>query len=336
MDGGVNLLLSHDGFSDMRDLFYKSDKSIICYVYTKHDLKEGNMRVAELLKSNSEKPVISFEFFRAKTEKEAQTLDNTLNILSGMEHDYVSVTFGAGGTTREGSFQLVDRLKNQMGLNTVAYIAGIGLGPDDVTGVLDKFVDMGVETVFVIRGDEPTGDDKYKPHPDAFRHASDLLAFIKGRYDFCLGAAGYPEGHLEAESPEKDLEYLKLKQDSGAEYIVAQYFYDNQFFYDFVEKCRKTGINIPVIPGIMPIYTAKMTQILSKVCGSTLTDKVVKGIESVPPDEKGGVARFGIDFATDQCRDLLANGVSGIHFYTMNRGKSVQAILQTLKEEGRL
>ena len=294
------------------------------------------MRVAQLLKTNPENPVISFEFSRAKTQKAAQTLDDTLDILSALPHDYVSVTFGAGGTTREGSNQLINHLKNERGLNTVAYIAAVGLGPDDVTGVLDKFVDMGIETVFVIRGDDPLDDENYKPHPNAFQHASDLLAFIKGRYDFCLGAAGYPEGHLEAQSLEKDLEYLKLKQDNGAEYIVAQYFYDNRYFYDFVDRCRKAGITVPIVPGIMPIYTAKMTEILAKVCGSTLTDAVLKGIESVPAEEKGGVARFGIEFATDQCRDLLKNGVSGLHFYTMNRGDSVQAILNTLKQEGLL
>ena len=294
------------------------------------------MRVAQLLKDNPEKPVISFEFSRAKTEKAAQTLDNALDMLSALPHNYVSVTFGAGGTTREGSNQLIEHLKNERRLNTVAYIAAVGLGPEAVTGVLDKFVDMGIETVFVIRGDDPKDDKDYKPDPDAFKHASDLLAFIKGKYDFCLGAAGYPEGHIEAESLEKDLAYVKLKQDNGADYIVAQYFYDNHYFYDFVERCRKIGVTVPIVPGIMPIYTAKMTEILAKVCGSTLTDEVVKGIESVPTDEKGGVARFGIEFATKQCRDLLKNDVCGLHFYTMNRGKSVQAILNNLKKEGLL
>jgi methylenetetrahydrofolate reductase (NADPH) len=216
----------------------------------------------------------------------------------------------------------------------VAYVAAVGLGPDDLTGVLDKFAELGTETVFTIRGDAPAGDESFKAHPDALPHASDLLSFIKSRYDFCLGAAGYPEGHLEAESLEKDIEYVKLKQDCGAEYIVAQYFYDNQFFYNFVDRCRGAGVTVPIIPGIMPIYTAKMTEILSKVCGSTLTDEVRQGIACVSPDDKEGVARFGIDFATQQCRDLLKNGVQGLHFYTMNRGKSVQAILNNLASEG--
>lgn len=294
------------------------------------------MSVANLYKDAGDKPIISFEFFRAKTEKGAQSLEKVLDLLSETKHDYMSVTFGAGGSTREGSYELIDKLKKDRNLNVVAYIAGVGLGPDDLTTVLDKFKSQGIETVFVIQGDEPQGDVAFKAHPDALPHASDLLAFIKDRYDFSLGAAGYPEGHINAQSLEKDIEYAKLKQDNGAEYIVAQFFYDNQFYYDYVDKCRAIGITIPIIPGIMPVYTVKLLEILTSVCGSIIPEDVRKKLDSIPADDKAGVVDFGIELATQQCRDLLKHGVPGLHFYTMNRGKSVNAIVTTLQNEGLL
>jgi methylenetetrahydrofolate reductase (NADPH) len=292
------------------------------------------MKVADLYKNNTGKPVISFEFFRAKTPKAAESLEKVLDLLSATRHDYMSVTFGAGGSTRDGSYQLIDKLKSERGIHTVAYIAGVGLGPDDLTTVLNTFKGQGIETVFVIQGDEPQEDAAFTPHAQALAHASDLLAFIKTRYDFCLGAAGYPEGHIRAESLEKDISFAKLKQDCGAEYLVAQYFYDNQFFYDYVDKCRAIGVTIPIIPGIMPIYTLSLLEMLTSVCGSSLPESVRKALAGIPAEDKEGVVKFGIDLATRQCRDLLQHGVPGLHFYTMNRGKSVHDIVTTLEKEG--
>jgi methylenetetrahydrofolate reductase (NADPH) len=294
------------------------------------------MNVADLYNQAGDKPVISFEFSRAKTEKAAENLEKTLDLLAGTRHDYMSVTFGAGGSTRDGSYELIDKIKKDRGLNVVGYIAGVGLGPDDLTEVLDRFKSQGLDTVFVIQGDEPQEDTGFTPHPDAFSHASDLLKFIKERYDFCLGAAGYPEGHIHAESLQKDIEYAKLKQDNGAQYLMAQFFYDNQYFYDYVDRCRAAGITIPIIPGIMPIYTVKLLEILAGVCGSTITEAVRSGLDKIPADDKQGIVEFGIEIATQQCRDLLKHGVPGLHFYTMNRGKSVNKIITTLQSEGLL
>jgi len=292
------------------------------------------MRVANLYEKSGLHPLLSFEFSRPKNEMAAANLDRTLDSLTRLSPDYVSVTFGAGGSSREGSYELLDTLKNKRGLNVVAYIAGIGLGPEEVLEALEKFKSIGVETVFVIRGDAPTWDENYKPHPDAMLYASDLLKFIKSRYDFCLGAAGYPETHMEAVSPEKDLDYLKLKVDEGAEYIVAQYFYDNQYFYDYLDRIQANGINVPVVPGVMPIYTVKMTENLARICGTTITEKVRNGLDSLPPEDKEAVLQYGIDLATDQCKDLLKHGVPGLHFYTMNRGKSIASIMDKLKADG--
>jgi len=292
------------------------------------------MRVANLYEKGGLHPLLSFEFSRPKNEIATANLDKALDSLTRLSPDYVSVTFGAGGSNREGSYELLDTLKNKRGLNVVAYIAGIGLGPEEVLEALEKFKSIGVETVFVIRGDAPTWDENYKPHPDAMLYASDLLKFIKSRYDFCLGAAGYPETHMEAVSPEKDLDYLKLKVDEGAEYIVAQYFYDNQYFYDYLDRVQANGINVPVVPGVMPIYTVKMTENLARICGTTITEKVRNGLDSLPPEDKEAVLQYGIDLATDQCKDLLKHGVPGLHFYTMNRGKSIVSIMDKLKADG--
>ena len=210
------------------------------------------MRASSLWKEN-QKPTISFEFFPPRTEKAAVKFEQVLDDLTALEPSLVSVTFQAGGSAREGSYQLVDKLKNEKGLNAVAYFAGYGLGPDDITSVLDNYKKLGVETIFVVRGDEPRNVDDFQAQPESFAHAADLLAFVGARYDFCMGAAGYPEGHIEAESLEKDLEYLKLKADNGAEFIISQYFYDNQYFYDFVDRCRVIGINVPTVAGVMPI-----------------------------------------------------------------------------------
>ena len=287
------------------------------------------MRVTDLYKSK--KPVISMEFSPPRNEKAAETFGTLVANLSKLNPDYVSVTFGAGGSTRDGSYETVKQIMVDKKLPTVAYIAGYGLSPDEITGVLDNYKNLGVETIFVIRGDEPRGDD-FTPHPDSLAYASDMIGFIKERYDFTLGCAGYPEGHVEAESLEKDIEYLKRKVDNGAEYIVAQYFYDNNFFLNYCKKCREAGINVPIIPGIMPVYTVKMTNILSEVCGATITTELKKRLDGVAADDKDAVLNLGIDFAVEQCRGLLKEGVDGLHFYTMNRGKSTTEILNRLNK----
>ncbi len=294
------------------------------------------MDVTDLFDERGGRPVISFEFSRPKTEKATANLEHALDKLAEANPDYVSVTFGAGGSTREGSFELVEKLKDGRDLPTVAYLAGVGLGPGDLVACLDKFKALGVETLFVIRGDPPTWDESYAPDPKSLSYASDILAFIKSRYDFRLGAAVYPEGHIEAESIEKDLAYAKLKQDNGAEYLVAQYFYDNRFFFDFVERARSAGVTVPIVPGVMPIYTVKLMENLAKVCGATITAPIRDALAKLPPDDKEAVSRFGVDFAAEQCRGLLEYGVAGLHFYTMNRWKSVTSILSTLRKEGRL
>lgn len=288
------------------------------------------MRVTELYQKRQ--PVVSMEFFPPRNEEAREKFSGTIDKLSQSNSDYMTVTFGAGGSNREGSVQTVKDVMIDKNLPTVAYITGYGLAPDEITKVLDRYKELGVETIFVIRGDKPQKED-FVPHPDSFPHASDMIAFIKDRYDFTIGCAGYPEGHIEAESLEKDIEYLKLKVDNGAEYVVAQFCYDNAFFFNFVEKCRTAGINVPIIPGIMPVYTAKMTSILSRVCGATITPELQKRLDEVDQEDKEAVLNLGIDFAAEQCKELLQQGVSGLHFYTMNRSRSTTEIITRLKDD---
>ncbi|MFC1764981.1 methylenetetrahydrofolate reductase [Planctomycetota bacterium] len=292
------------------------------------------MRITELWKSRS-KPTISFELFPARSEKAAAALPGTLDALAALKPDFVSVTFGAGGSTREGSRQLIKTLKQDQGLEVVAYFACYGLGPDDIGSVLDDYQALGIENVLAVRGDAPR-EEGFEPNPDSLWHASDLLTFIKSRYDFCLGAAGYPEGHVDATNRDQDMEYLKLKVDQGAEFLIANYFYDNAFFFDFIERCRSIGINVPILPGVMPIYSIKMLEILAGLCGATITDKVRQEIAALPEGDKEALTAFGIDYAVRQCTELIASGVPGLHLYTMDRSASAVGIVTRLKENGLL
>ena len=286
--------------------------------------------------SEKNKQTLSFELFPARSEKAAVRLNKTIDVLAALEPDFVSVTFGAGGSTREGSRQLIEKLKVEKGLEMLAYFAGYGLRPQDITSVLDSYQELGVENLLVVRGDVPHDQDDFQPHPESLQHASDLLAFIEPRYDFCLGAAAYPEGHIEAESKEQDLEFLKLKVDSGAEFIVTNYCYDSKYFFDFLDRARGLGIDVPLLPGVMPIYSEKMMESLAALCGATITGEIKTGLAGLPEGDKDAVLDYGIGFAYKQCVELLGAGVPGVHIYTMDRSKTTRAIVTRLREEGLL
>ncbi len=290
------------------------------------------MKLTHIWRSSA-KPTLSFELFPARSEKAAVNLEKPIDALAALEPDFVSVTFGAGGSTREGSLQLLKKLKHEKGLEILAYFACYGLGPEEITAVLDDYQAIGVENVLAVRGDEPR-EGEFEPHSDSLAHASDLVAFIRPKYDFCIGVAAYPEGHIDAPSREQDLEYLRLKVDQGADYIITNYCYDNQFFFAFVDRCRQIGIEVPILPGVMPIYSVKMMEMLAGMCGATITDDIRKGIAALPEDDMQALLAFGIEFATGQCAELLQAGVPGIHIYTMDRSPSSLGIVQNLRDQG--
>jgi methylenetetrahydrofolate reductase (NADPH) len=291
------------------------------------------MKLTELWKQ-ADKPSLSFELFPAKTEKAAQRLEKAIQELADLKPDFASVTFGAGGSTREGSYQLLEKLKSEHGLEVLGYFAGYGLGPDEITTTLDSYQDLGIENILIVRGDVPREDEEFSPHPDSFQHATQLLEFVRPKYDFCIGVAAYPEGHIEAESLDKDLQYLKQKVDLGAEFIITNYAYDNRYFFDFVSRTRAAGIDLPILPGVMPIYTQKMMNFLARLCGATITPEIKHGLADLPEDDKQAVLDFGIDYAYQQCKGLLETGVPGVHIYTMDRSKSVVEIVSRLRKDG--
>jgi methylenetetrahydrofolate reductase (NADPH) len=292
------------------------------------------MKLTDMWNSR-QKPTISFELFPAKSPEAAEKLEKVIDRLAALKPDFVSVTFGAGGSTREGSRQLVEKLKGEKGLEVVAYFAGYGLSPDNITSILDDYRSLGVENILVVRGDPPKEED-FSPHPDSFEHASDLVTYLRPRYDFCLGVAGYPEGHVEAISREKDTEYLKLKVERGAEFIIANYFYDNRFFFDFLNRCSAAGIGVPIVPGVMPIYSVKMMEMLASLCGATIPERVRREIAALPEGDKEALVACGIELAVRQCRELLDTGVPGLHIYTMDRSSSATGIVNRLRSEGLL
>lgn len=293
------------------------------------------MRVNDLWATNA-RPSLSFEFFPARNEKDSAKFTKVIDDLAALNPDFVSVTFGAGGSSREGSYQLVEKLINEKGLNVIAYLAGYGLDPQEIISILDSYQELGVETILALRGDPPRKAEGFTPHPQSMHHASDLLSFIKQRYTFCLGAAGHPEVHPEAMSKQNDLEYLKLKVNNGAKFIIANFVYDTKLFFDFVKDCRAIGIKVPILPGVMPIYSVKLLEILTTTCGATIPDKIHDSLANLPADDPKAVAQFGVNFATEQCRELINQGVPGIHLYTMDRSKGITEIVTQLRSEGLL
>ena len=289
------------------------------------------MKITDLWAS-TDKPTLSFELFPARTEKAAANLERAIDALAALNPDFVSVTFGAGGSTREGSYQLAKSLIQEKGLDVITYFACYGLSPDEIIAVVEDYQALGVENILAVRGDEPRDTD-FEPHPDSFAHATDLMAFLRPRFDLCIGVAGYPEGHIDAASRDRDMEYLKMKVELGAEYIIANYFYDNAYYFDYVERCRAIGIDVPILPGVMPIYSVKMMEMLAGMCGATITDELRQGIEKLDLDEKGALTAFGIDFAAQQCAELLAWGAPGLHIYTMDRSASTVGIVNRLRGE---
>ncbi len=285
--------------------------------------------------TNRTTPTISFEFFPAHDEKATQKLDKVIDTLAALEPDFVSVTFGAGGSTREGSYQLVEKLKWDKKLEVLPYVAAYGLGQEELVSVLENYQQLGIENVFCVRGDHPEAED-FVPQPDSLTHASDFLSFVGERYDFIKGAAGYPEGHKEAVNLDQDLEYLQLKVKQGAEFIITQYCYDNRIFFDFVERCRSIGIHVPIVAGIMPIYSIKMMENLATLCGATIPQFLQEKLALLPADDKEAVPNFGIQFVLEQCHELMSHGVEGLHFYTMDRAKTIEQVVKQLRFEGKV
>lgn len=278
-------------------------------------------------------PSFSFEFFPPKTDRGFESLYATVAELRRLNPTFVSVTYGAGGSTRRKTVDIVAKIKHELGIESMAHITCVGATRDEIREVLDEVRAKGIQNVLPLRGDPPAGTDTFQATPGGFEHALDLVAFIRERYDFCLGVAGYPEGHQEAPDLETDLDNLKRKVDAGADFIITQLYYDNRFFFDFVERAVARGITVPIIPGIMPVVNASQIQHITRMCGANIPATMAADLERLG-DDTAAAEEYGIDYSTRQCEELLAQGVPGIHFYTLNRSRSTWTIFENLKRAG--
>ncbi|MCI0418862.1 MAG: methylenetetrahydrofolate reductase [NAD(P)H] [Acidobacteria bacterium] len=286
------------------------------------------MKISDLLKRNG--PCFSFEFFPPKDDAGFEELFTTVGLLKQLDPTYVSVTYGAGGSTRRKTVDLVTRIKHELGIESMAHLTCVGASKTEVEQVLEELVANRMENVLALRGDPPKGQTQFVAHPDGFAYASELVQFIRSRYSLCVGSAAYPEKHPECPTRELDLDNLKKKVDAGADFLVTQLFFDNADYFQFVERCRKAGIQVPIIPGIMPILSVPQIKRFTQMCGARIPVPLLQRIEPVQ-NNTSEVERCGVEHATDQCQNLLEQGAPGIHFYTLNRSKATWTIFENLK-----
>jgi methylenetetrahydrofolate reductase (NADPH) len=293
------------------------------------------VKISDLLRVAGERgePVFSFEFFPPKTDDGVRVLFETVELLRPLQPGFVSVTYGAGGSTRARTVELVKRLKRETGIEAMAHVTCVGASRDEIAATLDEFAEAGVRNVLALRGDPPKGEASFRPHPDGFGHAAELVAFIRAsprRWDFCLGGAAYPEGHPETRDLEADLGHLKRKVDAGVDFLVTQLFFRNGAYDDFLARARAAGIAVPVLPGIMPFTNVEQVERFTATCGATIPPPLRAAME-VRRADPDAARDLGVAFASLQCQELLRHGAPGVHFYTLNRSSSTRAIVAALR-----
>ena len=287
------------------------------------------MRIDQLLESSNE-PQFSFEFFPPKSEEGDRNLLAAVEQLVPLEPSFISVTYGAGGSTREKTIEIVSRIRNDFGIEAMPHFTCVDSTVDELRATLDQMVELGIENVLALRGDPPQGASEWTQTEGGLEFSQQLVELISAEYPFAIGAAAFPETHIHAASAEADLGFLKEKVDAGADFLVTQLFFDNEAYFDFVLRVREIGITVPIIPGIMPISNVAQLERMTTLCGATIPLELLVALESRREDGRA-VEAFGIAYATLQCAELLAGGAPGIHFYTLNRSPATQAILGALK-----
>lgn len=278
-----------------------------------------------------DRPSFSFEFFPPKDEAGFEQLFQTIHKLKGYNPAYVSVTYGAGGSTRTKTLELVSRIKNEIGIESMAHLTCVGSPREEIGEILKILQQKGIDNILALRGDPPQGQEEFVKVAGGFSYANELVEYIRKDFNFCLGVAGYPEKHIECADMATDLDNLQRKIDAGGEFIVTQLFFDNRFFFEFLENIRARGINVPVIPGIMPILNVKQIKRFTKMCGATIPPELLTRLEA-EQDNPETVRAIGVAHALEQCEELLDGGVPGIHFYTLNRSNATLKILEGLNQ----
>jgi methylenetetrahydrofolate reductase (NADPH) len=287
------------------------------------------VRIDEIL-SRGDDPVFSFEFFPPKTPEGERNLYNALSELRPLEPAYVSVTYGAGGSTRDKTLEIVQRIKEEFDLEAMAHFTCVEQTVEEIESTLQRMRDAGLDNVLALRGDPPAGQAEWTKTVGGLEFSHELVRLIRSNHDFSVGAACFPETHIHATSPEDDLRYLREKVDAGVDFLITQMFFHNDLYFDFVERARAIGIDVPIIPGIWPITNVAQIKKVTELCAATIRPELLAELEA-RADEPEAALDFGVAYATLQCAELLREGAPGIHFYTLNRSPATRAILGALK-----
>jgi methylenetetrahydrofolate reductase (NADPH) len=272
---------------------------------------------------------LSVEFFPPKTEKGEENLFSEIEIIKRLNPGFCSVTYGAGGSTREKTVGLVEAIHNGCGLEVMCHLTVVGQSKAEARAILQRLKEKGIENLLALGGDPPQGTADWRPHPDGFHHAIELVREAAALDCFSIAVAGFPECHPRAASREADLRFLKEKIDAGAVAVITQLFFDNDDYFRFVEDLRKLGVAVPIIPGVLPILSVPQLRRFTALCGSRIPDKLEKELVKVENDDDGAV-QLGIEYASKLCEELIRSGVAGLHFYSLNKSYSVQAICKNL------
>jgi len=282
-------------------------------------------------KAQAGQPVISFEFFPPKTEEgERSFLEKTVPALARLQPDYCSVTYGAGGSTRDKTLLIVDRIQRGHGLPALTHLTCVGSTREQIRAVAAQARDLGIGNILALRGDPPAGEPEFRRPAGGFEYAAELVAFLKELGGFSVGVAGFPEGHIACrEGKEVDWQRLKAKINAGADFVITQLFFDNRHFYALRDYLTRLGVTVPIVPGIIPITSASQIGKFTALCGAELPAPLRDALDRLGDNDEAAAA-FGIDYASRQCAELLREGVAGIHFYTLNRARPTTQILLNL------
>jgi methylenetetrahydrofolate reductase (NADPH) len=286
------------------------------------------MRIDQAL--DDTRPAFSFEFFPPKTDEGMDNLWHALTDLREDEPTYVSVTYGAGGTTRDRTIDITKRIKRELGIEAMAHFTCVGATVDQLRSALDEMRDAGIENVLALRGDPPQGQTEWTATEGGLSYSTELAQLIGDNYDFAIGAACFPEVHPASPSLEQDLDVLKQKVDAGVTFVITQLFFDNEMYFAFVDKARAAGVEVPIIPGIMPVTNFAQVKRFTDMCGASIPPDFEREL-AARADDPDAVKDLGVAYATLQCSELLARGAPGIHFYTLNRSPATRSILAALR-----
>ena len=288
------------------------------------------MKIKEALQ---QKRTVSCEFFPPREEDGIPAVFRAIDRVRAYNPDFISVTYGAGGSTRDFTERITMQVKQETDLEVMAHLTCVAQTREEVHGVLERLDEAGVENVIALRGDPPRGQENFVPADGGFSHATELIDHIRSNFDFGLAAACYPEGHTESPDLDFDINYAREKVNRGADFLITQLFYDNRYFFEFMERAHKAGIDVPVIPGVLPILNTAQIRRFTSLCGATIPPELDSKLEQYSEDDNA-VRELGVEFASRQVEELWENGVPGVHFYVLNRSYSVSRILANLNLPG--